>query len=185
MVSDLLAKIKKFFTIILTSIISFFEIIWYEIEHFFERIYRIITWIPVLWNVNVYDSTFLFDVMIKQLSDMNEFFSSDKKTHIMDAPRVAEQLQTMKNLLQKTYIDEEYALEYIDILEEKYGSDCLFIFDEDKKKFEKQLKENHGITLEDYNKELEHLFKKSQNKQKKAEKLTWKYMYFYVKTWWD
>jgi len=108
----------------------------------------------------------------------------------MSAKDKASEIRTALALMNKVY-DEDYALEYQQILAKEYGDNVLDLNfgdenDEDETK-------RYLITYEykkwgnskDIDRVHSRLFKKSQLKQKRAHKLLWDFIEHNIQSWWD
>lgn len=152
----------------------------FYIKKYYLKIKRIISWIPLLWNTEPYDYSFLIDIMRKQLSDMADFFESDD-TWTIEADNKAKEMRIAIKLLDKVY-EEEYGTEYFDNFEKKYG-EAIPIFDNDNTY--KKLYDKFGITERELKEEVSDEFWKSQKKQQKAHRILWKYIEHHIQGWWD
>lgn len=151
----------------------------------FNNIRRIITWIPIIWKTRDWDYGYSIKVFKFQLERQAKFLESDRAI-TRSAKNDSSRIRTVIKLMDKVY-NEDYALEYHDILEEKYGKDVL------KPKFGETTKGHYYLSYEfeswDNAKEIQQLydelFKKSAEKQERAHKLLWKLIEHNIRGWWD
>ena len=159
----------------------------YKVRRFFKKVKRVIDFIPMIWKGYDFDYRYSIDLFQYQLKRTADFLESDQAVTI-DANIRAKRIRTAVELLQKVY-DEEYGCEYQDKLKEMYGENVLEWSLEDtgsgdgssfiKYKYEKW--DNAEEVYETRRK----LYRESQEKQKRAEELVWKFISHNIRRWWD
>lgn len=170
----------------------------YPIRNIFRKTKRVIDFIPILWNGFDFDYRYALELFSHQLKRQAEFMESDKAM-TENAHQHASRIRTAIELIDKVYDKEEYGCEYQDILKEEYGEDvfdCVWIPLE--KKVEDELPNDWGTDLtqhkwayefwdnaDEIKKRSDELFKQSQEKQKRAEKLLWEFIHHNIRSWWD
>ena len=166
----------------------FFRRKWWQIKNVFR-------WLPVIWNQFDFDYHYALDVFKFQLEKTATFMERDEAMTVGAKDR-AKRIRIVLDLMKKVY-DEDYALEYQDKLEEKYGKeyfDIQFIELEDTKEKEGgpyfEMKKGYELNLpEEGSKKIEEeehkLFLESREKQEKAHKLLWKLIEHNIRGWWD
>ena len=93
----------------------------YKIIRFFRKIKNVFRWLPTIWNDEDYDDSFIVEILIKKLEHTRDFFLSDR-THIMDAKKVALEIQEAIDRLHMTRDSFEfYELPTHDKITEKWG----------------------------------------------------------------
>lgn len=164
--------------------------VWRNITWFFRRIKRVIDFIPHIWRGYDFDYRYAVDLFSYQLKRMADHLESNKSFTEGSADR-AKEIRTAITLLQKVY-DEEYGTEYLDKVEELYGSDALKIrFVELPSREGKEPLYEMKYEYESWKnakeiKEMSHkLFKESFAKQEKAHNIVWKYIAHNIRSWWD
>ena len=141
----------------------------------------------MIWKGFDFDYRYSIDLFQYQLKRTADFLESDQAM-TMDANIRAKRIRTAVELLQKVY-DEEYGREYRDKLKEIYGEKVLdWSFEDagsgDGSSFIKYEYEKWDNAEEIRKVKLE-LISKSDAKQKKAEKLVWKFIGHNIRYWWD
>lgn len=159
----------------------------YWFKRKFWQIRNVIKWLPVIWGQFDFDYHYSLEVFKFQLKKQAQFLES-KKSYTQSAPYNAQRIRTVLKLMDKVY-DEEYALEYQKILQEKYGEDILDIkFVDCKSKptlYEMVYKYESRPDAKKIEAEKSKLFKESHEKQEKAHKILWKLIEKDIRSWWD
>tara|TARA_R110000796_G_scaffold69256_1_gene158134 strand:- start:730 stop:1215 length:486 start_codon:yes stop_codon:yes gene_type:complete len=158
-----------------------------NIRWFFRRLKRVWEFLPYVWKGYDFDYGTAINLFKYQLSRTEKFMSSDG-TFTVDADVRARRIKTAVELLQKVY-DEDYAMEYYDQMTELYGPNVMDYWFEDTGsddgssflKYEYEKWDNH----EEVEQTKTRLFKLSQDKQKRAEKLVWEFISHNIRGWWD
>lgn len=161
--------------------------IWNNITWFFRRLKRVWDFLPHIWQGYDFDYRYAIDIFKYQLERAADFMESDKAMTV-DADIRAKRIRTAIELLDKVY-DEEYGFEYQDKLKQIYGDNVLDWWFEDAgredgssyMRFEYEKWDN----AEEVKEMKDKLFKESNEKQKRAEKLVWKFIEHNIKYWWD
>lgn len=159
----------------------------YKVRRFFKKVKRVIDFIPMIWKGYDFDYRYSIDLFQYQLKRTADFLESDQAV-TMDANIRAKRIRTAVELLQKVY-DEEYGCEYQDKLKEMYGENVLEWSLEDTGsgdgssfiKYEYEKWDNAEEVYETRRK----LYRESQEKQKRAEELVWKFISHNIRGWWD
>ena len=159
----------------------------YKVRRFFKKVKRIIDFIPMIWKGYDFDYRYSIDLFQYQLKRTADFLESDQAM-TMDANIRAKRIRTAVELLQKVY-DEEYGREYRDKLKEIYGEKVLDWSFEDAGsgdgssfiKYEYEKWDN----AEEVDETRRKLYRESQEKQKRAEELVWKFISHNIRGWWD
>ena len=159
----------------------------YKVRRFFKKVKRVIDFIPMIWKGYDFDYRYSIDLFQYQLKRTADFLESDQAM-TMDANIRAKRIRTAVELLQKVY-DEEYGCEYQDKLKEMYGENVLEWSLEDTGsgdgssfiKYEYEKWDN----AEEVDETRRKLYRESQEKQKRAEELVWKFISHNIRGWWD
>ena len=159
----------------------------YKVRRFFKKVKRVIDFIPMIWKGYDFDYRYSIDLFQYQLKRTADFLESDQAV-TMDANIRAKRIRTAVELLQKVY-DEEYGCEYQDKLKEMYGENVLEWSFEDAGsgdgssfiKYEYEKWDN----AEEVDETRRKLYRESQEKQKRAEELVWKFISHNIRGWWD
>lgn len=80
---------------------TFFRSIKYGIEN-------LINWFPVIWKDRDWDQWFLYNILKKKLSDMEEYHR--KYGHTVNANKTADEMKTCVNLLDRLIKDEYHEM---------------------------------------------------------------------------
>ena len=164
----------------------------FEVKRFFRRVKRVIDFLPMIWKGYDFDYRYAIELFQYQLERTADFMESDRAL-TMDAEIRAKRIRTSVKLLQKVY-DEEYGCEYQDKLKELYGENVLdweFIELDEKSDYdgeslyEMKWRYEYWDNAEEIAEVKRKLYKESQEKQKRAEELVWKYISHNIKYWWD
>jgi hypothetical protein len=162
-----------------------------DIKHFFKRKYqqveRVIDFLPIIWKGYDFDYMYSLELFKKQLERQAKLFESDKLNSDRSKQN-ASRIKTAIQLMDKVY-NEDYGVEWADILEKKYGKDVLDWEPEDTsdgtgssfiiQKYEK------WDNAEEIKIVKTALIKKSIKKQKRAHKLLWDFIEHNIQYWWD
>lgn len=159
----------------------------FVIKRFFRRVKRVIDFLPMIWKGFDFDYRYAIELFQYQLKRTADFMESDRAM-TMDAKIRAKRIRTAVELLQKVY-DGEYGCEYQDKLKEIYGEKVLDWWFEDAGRedgssyirFEYEKWDN----AEEVKETKQKLYQESQEKQKRAEELVWKFISHNIRGWWD
>lgn len=163
-----------------------------KIKQFIRRIKRTMSFLPIIWKGYDFDYRYALELFKYQLKRTADFMESDRAM-TMNAEIRAKRIRTAVELLQKVY-DEEYGCEYQDKLKELYGDNVMdweFIELDKKNKYGGQPRYELKWIYEKWDnaEEVEgmknKLFNESQEKQKRAEELVWKFISHNIRGWWD
>lgn len=159
----------------------------YKIISFIRKIKRLYRYLPVLWNSYDFDYRYAIELFQMKLEDIADFMESDNALSV-EAKNDAKRIRTTIKLMKKVY-DEGYGTEYLDTLREMYGDDVVeFEFvkiDGENELFRLKKKYEDWDNSEEVKKIETELFHKSQQKQKKAHRILWKYIEHNIQRWWD
>ena len=158
-----------------------------NMKQFFRKLKRVWQFLPHIWRGYDFDYIYSIDLFKYQLERTADFMESDKAMTV-DANVRAKRIRTAIKLLNKVY-DEDYGCEYQTKMKELYGSTILDFWFEDTGKgdgssYLRQVWEFRDDSS-DVEKVFDKLFKESQEKQKRAEKLVWEFISHNIRGWWD
>ena len=163
-----------------------------KIKQFIRRVKRIRDFLPIIWKGYDFDYRYSINLFQYQLKRTADFMESDLAM-TMDADIRAKRIRTAVELLQKVY-DEEYGCEYQDKLKQIYGEkvlDWVFVELDDKSDYdgeplyELKWEYEKWDNAEDVKETKQKLYQESQEKQKRAEELVWKFISHNIRGWWD
>ena len=162
----------------------------YWIKRKISQIKNVIKWLPTIWNQFDFDYNYSIDVFKFQLEKQAEHLESEK-ARTMDAKDRAKRIRTTLKLMKKVY-DEEYAIEYIDKMEELYGKDLMEheLIDTGRgdgtsyyqKKYERTETPERIKEIRDMS---NNLWSESNLKQEKAHRILWLMVERNIQGWWD
>ena len=159
----------------------------FVVKRFFRRVKRVMDFLPMMWKGYDYDYRYAIELFQYQLERTADFMESDRVLTV-DADIRARRIRTAVELLQKVY-DEEYGCEYQDKLKEMYGENVLDWSFEDTGNGDGSSYLRYRYEMWDNAEEIQRmmnkLFLESQAKQKRAEKLVWKFISHNIRYWWD
>jgi hypothetical protein len=158
-----------------------------NVKWFFRRLKRVWDFLPIIWKGYDFDYSHAINLFKYQLERTADFMESDKAMTV-DADIRAKRIRTAIELLDKVY-DEGYGWEYQEQMKSIYGSTILDFWFEDTGKgdgssYLRQAWEFRADSS-DVEKVFDKLFKESQEKQKRAEKLVWEFISHNIRGWWD
>ena len=166
-----------------------------DMRYWFKRKYRQIertlSFLPLIWKGYDWDYRYAIDLFQHQLK-RTEKSIRENGIHV-DNHNTASRIKTAVDLMQKVY-DEDYQMEYFDIMEEKYGkSNFEFVetgdFDEKGDPYyTMEIVYENNYTKEEIeliNEERRVLQLECRDKQKRAHKLLWDYIEHNIQRWWD
>ena len=161
------------------------------IKRKYRQIKRIFEFFPLIWHGADFDYRYAIDLFSYQLLRTADYLEKKNRhtTSLSDAKRI----RTVVELLEKVY-EEDYAMEYMDIIKEKYGpSDFRFIeskeTDANSNPYYEMVEEyEHNYTDSELliiseEKSAEQL--NSRIKQKRAHKLALDLIEHNIQKWWD
>jgi len=164
----------------------------FVVKRFFRRVKRVIDFLPIIWKGFDFDYRYGIDLFQYQLKRTADFMESDRAV-TMNANIRAKRIRTAVELLQKVY-DEEYSCEYQDKLKEIYGEKVLdweFVELDEKSDYdgeplyELKWEYEKWDNADEVKETKQKLYKESQEKQKRAEELVWKFISHNIRGWWD
>ncbi len=162
----------------------------YWFKRKYRQVKRVLDFLPIIWRGFDFDYQYAIELFKHQLIRTEKFMSSPN-TVTVNANSRAKKIKTAIELLDKVY-DEEYGSEYHEQMKSIYGNNVLeWVFEdiEDTGRgdrpyyltYEYEKWENKDEVKETFDK----LFKQSQDKQKRAEKLVWEFISHNIRGWWD
>jgi hypothetical protein len=159
----------------------------YWFKRKYRQVKRVLEFLPIIWRGYDFDYRYAIDLFKYQLERTADFMESHKAMTV-DANIRAKRIRTAIELLERVY-DDEYGCEYQQRIKWIYGDNVLDWNFEDTGdddgssylKYEYEKWENRDEVKE----EFDRLFKQSQNKQKRAEKLVWEFISHNIRGWWD
>ena len=162
----------------------------YWFKRKYRQVKRVLDFLPIIWRGFDFDYQYAIELFKHQLIRTEKFMSSPN-TVTVNANSRAKKIKTAIELLNKVY-DEEYGSEYQEQMKSIYGNNVLeWVFEEIEDTgrgdrpyyltYEYEKWENKDEVKETFDK----LFKQSQDKQKRAEKLVWEFISHNIRGWWD
>lgn len=149
-----------------------------------KNLYR---WSKVVWNQYDFDYKYALDVFEFQLSKIADFLESDK-AYSLSSEVDAQKIRTYLKLTKKVH-DEEYATEYFDLIEQKYGEGCMgmnFVpTDSTEKYFTIRFAYEDYGNAEEIREEHDRLRLECRAKQEKAARLMWEFLKHNLYRWWS
>lgn len=161
----------------------------YWVKRKIQQIRNILSWLPIIWNTFDWDYSYSINVFRFQLERQAKLLESNK-TWSACAKKNASKIRTAIKLMDKVY-EEEYALEYQDIIEKKYGKKTFKLNDIPQKPGYSSLEmifkgSNYSEAELKLIKEEEYLLmKQSNDKQNKAHRILWAFIEHNIRNWWD
>lgn len=160
----------------------------YWFKRKWRQIKRVWDFLPIIWRGYDWDYRYAVELFQHQLKrTANEI---ENRGFAKDAKNTASKIRTAVELLEKVY-DEDYAMEYIQKIEERYGPshyEWTSIEDVDqtywdiKDIFEEDYTEAQLLLIaEERNEEM----RISQLKQARAHRVVWQYIEHNIRHWWD
>ena len=175
------------FLLFITNVFTIIMIMVYWFKRKYRQIKRVIDFLPMIWKGYDFDYSYAIDLFKYQLIRTEKHMCSPTSITV-NANERAKRIKTAIELLDKVY-DEEYGSEYQEQMKSIYGDNVLKWWFEDTGKgdkssylkYEYEKWENKDEVKETFDK----LFKQSQDKQKRAEKLVWEFISHNIRGWWD
>lgn len=157
----------------------------------YKKIRRVIDFLPIIWKGYDWDYRYAIELFQYQLS--RTAGEIEKKGYQVGRENTANRIRTAVKLMDKVY-DEEYSLEYISKIEEKYGKYSLEF--EELDELDKNGDPYYTMVERwkiDYTKDQLSIIEQEKNammwesraKQKKAHRLLWNYIEHNIQRWWD
>lgn len=146
---------------------------------------------PIIWRGADWDYRYAIDLFAYQLSRTADYIENNNR--YVNAKPDSKRIRIAIKLMEKVY-EEEYAMEYMDKIESKYGKSNLnFVETTDLDRsgdpyynmvevWERDYTESEQLLIEEEKNTLMH---DSRAKQKKAHKLLWNYIEHNIQGWWD
>ena len=161
--------------------------IYNNITWFYRRLKRVWDFLPIIWKGYDFDYAHAVALFKYQLERTADFMESDRAMTVNANVR-AKRIRTAIKFLNKVY-DEDYGCEYQTKMKELYGTSILDTWFEDTGDGDGSSYLRHAWEFRDDSVDVEKvfnkLFKESQEKQKRAEKLVWEFISHNIGGWWD
>lgn len=163
----------------------------YWFKRKWRQIKRVIDFIPLIWKGYDWDYRYALEIFQHQLKRTAN--SIEKNGSHLGKENTAARIRTAIELMEKVY-DEDYAFEYLDIIEKKYGKsnfDFVETGEFDKKgdpyytmeeSYENDYTEEKLQLIDD---EKSALRLESFAKQKRAHRILWNFIEHNIQNWWD
>jgi hypothetical protein len=158
----------------------------YMVRRFFRRSKRFLELAPVIWKGEDYDSGYAIELFRTQLNRTADFLVND--SYRVDGKVQAAKIRVATELLDRVY-NGYYETEPFNILERMYGNSTIEFKEIEGDKFqytglkwERAVDESHN---DEINEVMNAMIKLSNQRQKRAEELVWKYIYHNINNWWD
>ena len=167
-----------------------FNDITYPFRRLFRKIKNVFRWLPTIWKDEDFDYHFINEILIKKLEHTRDFFLSDR-THIMDAKKVADEIQEAIDRLNMTRDSWEFYEEPAhDMIEKKWGkSKFNFIPTNDGTDSKYMQIEHENVKTEEhkeqYSKEFREVMKQCRKDYMKDKKEAYKFIAKHIDGWWD
>lgn len=165
----------------------------YWFKRKYRQIQRVIDFLPIIWKGYDFDYHYSLELFKKQLERQATFLESDRAM-TLSAKTNAQKIRTAIRLMDKVY-NEEYGCEYMDTIEKLYGKTHYdFIELDEKGKYSgepvyQMVHRNELAVDEKHQKEIDEISRQmmlhSNEKQKRAHKLLWRYIEWNIMNWWD
>lgn len=157
----------------------------WRLRQLLRRIRKTLAWLPILWKTEDWDAEFGVRLLQFHLRRVAKYL--DEKGHSLSHKQDARRIRTACELIDKVY-GEEYAHEFAEILEQKYG----------KKKMEfKTMPDGQIMLCTEYERkygpqqikaieaEERMLIRKCAAKHRKAHRILWEFIEHNIQHWWD
>ena len=167
-----------------------FNNITYPVRRFFRKIKNVFRWLPTIWKDEDYDYHFINEILIKKLEHTRDFFLSDR-THIMDADKVAAEIQEAIDRLHMTRDSWEFYEDPAqESIEKKWGKSTFnFIPTNDGTGSSYMEIEHENVKTdedkEQYSKEFREVMKQCRKDYMKDKKEAYKFIAKHIDGWWD
>ena len=166
--------------------------LWYDFTYFFKRkiyqIKRVVDFLPIIWRGYDMDYIYALELFKHQLERMVDYFESGK-AYTADAKEKAKEIRLALKLMDIVQ-DEKYVTETFDNIERLYGKLTYnTVLIEDMPGMYELKITNLGAKDAEHQKEIDALtsvlLKEARQKQKKAQRLLWKYIDHKINGWWS
>lgn len=163
----------------------------YWFKRKWRQVKRVVDFIPIIWKGYDWDYRYAIELFQHQLKRTAN--SIEKNGHHIGKENTVARIRTAIELMEKVY-DEDYGMEYYDIIEKKYGKsnfDFVETGEFDKKgdpyyTMEESYENNYTEEeLELISEEKRALRLESFAKQKRAHKILWDFIERNIQNWWD
>lgn len=163
----------------------------YWFKRKWRQVKRVADFLPIIWKGYDWDYHYAIELFQHQLK--RTAHEIEHRGYALKREQTASKIRTAVKLIEKVY-DEEYAFEYNQQMEEKYGISS-FEFEELEtldangdpyytmvEKWDEDYTEEEVILI---NEEKNTLMWESRAKQKKAHRILWRYIEHNIQNWWD
>lgn len=168
----------------------------YFIKRKIWQIKNVLRWLPIIWKQYDFDYSYSVEVFKFQLQKQAEFLESEKVKTLCAKDR-AKRIHTVIKLMDKVYND-EYSIDYVEILKEMYGKDVLNISfietdsttfndftNSTEKLYTMKYEYENWDNAEEISQIHDELLHMSKEKQKRAHRILWSMIEKDIQTWWD
>lgn len=159
----------------------------YWVKRKIRQIKRVIDFLPLIWNGFDFDYRYATDLFKKQLERIADEMESDRG-RLENSKTNAQKIRTAIRLMDKVY-DEEYASEYMVLIDKLYGTTHYDFVDKDGEELYTMKVWNENAVDEQHQKEIDEVRREmmihSLDKQKRAHKLLWNFIEHNIQNWWD
>jgi len=164
----------------------------YWFKRKYHQIRKTLDFLPLIWNSYDFDYRYSIDLFKKHLEYQASFLES-KRAMSLEAKNNAQKIRTAIRLMDKVY-DDEYAHQYMDTIDKKFGTthyDFVEIdeLDSNGEPLYRLELRNEGARDEEHQKEIDEIrtqmMKEGREKQRRAHKLLWDYIEHNIQRWWD
>lgn len=156
----------------------------YWFKRKYQQIKRVIDFLPLIWKGFDFDYIYGIELFKKQLERTANYLET--KPIGNDAKIRAQKIRTAIRLMDKVY-EEDYSMEFIHKLEQLYGEDVLDwdTISVGKDTHELKYKYEEWENKDEISKMERKLIIESNDKQKRAHNLLWRYIEHNIQHWWD
>jgi hypothetical protein len=155
-----------------------------KVKRFFKKIIRLVSFVPVIWKGEDWDYRYAIDLFQFQLLRMADCI--EKYGNHTHSEHDAKRIRLVCRLMTKVY-DEEYAMEHMDIMKERYGDDILKINFEDSGNGLSRM--TMAYEKREDSEEIKRTFHElrdcSDAQQERAHRLLWQLIEKDIRRWWD
>lgn len=168
---------------ILNTIKDFYwNTIGWRLRQLIVSVKNLVRWFPLIWKDRDWDHAYIYYLLEFKLTNMAKYFR--KRDFFVGQIREAEKMELCVRLMKKIQ-NEDYAIEFYDKLDEKYGKTINYVDPSThlfEIKYEKSYTEEE---LEEIRKERWEAIVKGSKKQEKAQRILFKLMERNINRWWD
>jgi hypothetical protein len=155
----------------------------YWIKRKIRQIRKVIKYVPFIWKSFDFDYRYATDLFRMQLIDIADFMESDAACTLTAEER-SSKIRTAIKLLKKVY-DEDYACEYLERVEAKYGKQEMVFDAEEKEWYTLEWTYGGKPETEEIKAFVHKEMEISNAKQEKAHRILWEFISHNIRSWWD